>query len=60
MIDLSLEPNAMFEQDLPPAYSGFVYVLEGSVQVGGDLIAAGQVPRSSTSTDTSAQVSSPA
>ena len=43
MIDLSLEPNATFEQDLPPAYSGFFYVLDGSVQVGSDAIAAGQV-----------------
>jgi redox-sensitive bicupin YhaK (pirin superfamily) len=43
MIDLSLEPNATFEQDLPPAYNGFFYVLDGSVQVGGDAIAASQV-----------------
>jgi quercetin 2,3-dioxygenase len=43
MIDLSLEPNAAFGQDLPPAYNGFFYVLEGSVQVGGDPIAASQV-----------------
>jgi redox-sensitive bicupin YhaK (pirin superfamily) len=43
MIDLSLEPNATFEQDLPPAYNGFFYVLNGSVQVGGDPIAASQV-----------------
>jgi redox-sensitive bicupin YhaK (pirin superfamily) len=43
MIDLSLEPNATFEQDLPPAYNGFFYVLNGSVQVDGDAIAASQV-----------------
>jgi redox-sensitive bicupin YhaK (pirin superfamily) len=43
MIDLSIEPNATFEQDLPPAYTGFLYVLHGSVQVGGDPIAASQV-----------------
>ena len=43
MIDLSLEPNATFEQDLPPAYNGFFYVLDGNVQVGGDPIAASQV-----------------
>jgi hypothetical protein len=43
MIDLSLEPNATFEQDLPPAYNGFFYVLDGSVQVGGDPITARQV-----------------
>jgi redox-sensitive bicupin YhaK (pirin superfamily) len=44
MIDLSLEPNATFEQDLPPAYNGFFYMLDGSVQVSDDdVIAAGQV-----------------
>jgi redox-sensitive bicupin YhaK (pirin superfamily) len=43
MIDLSLDPNTTFEQDLPPAYSGFLYVLDGSAQVGGDTIAASQV-----------------
>jgi len=43
MIDLSLEPNATFEQDVPPAYNGFFYVLDGSVQVGADVIAASQV-----------------
>lgn len=43
MIDLSLEPNATFEQDLPTAYNGFFYVLDGSVQVGGDAIASSQV-----------------
>jgi hypothetical protein len=39
----SLEPNATFEQDLPPAYNGFFYVLDGSVQVGGEPIEANQV-----------------
>jgi hypothetical protein len=43
MTDLSLEPNATFEQDLPPAYNGLFYVLNGSVQVGDDPIAANQV-----------------
>jgi redox-sensitive bicupin YhaK (pirin superfamily) len=43
MIDLSLEPNATFEQNLSPAYNGFFYVLDGSVQVGGDTIAPSQV-----------------
>jgi redox-sensitive bicupin YhaK (pirin superfamily) len=43
MIDLSLEPNAAFEQDLPPAYNGFFYVLDGSVQVDGDPITTSQV-----------------
>jgi quercetin 2,3-dioxygenase len=43
MIDLSLEPNATFEQALPPASNGFFYLLDGSVQVGGDPLAASQV-----------------
>jgi redox-sensitive bicupin YhaK (pirin superfamily) len=43
MIDLSMEPNATFEQDLPPSYNGFFYVLDGGVQVGGDPVAAGHV-----------------
>jgi quercetin 2,3-dioxygenase len=43
MIDLSLEPNATFEQDLPPAFNGFFYVLDGGVQVAGDAIASSQV-----------------
>jgi redox-sensitive bicupin YhaK (pirin superfamily) len=43
MIDLSLEPSATFEHDLPPSYNGFFYVLDGSVQVGGDPIVASQV-----------------
>jgi quercetin 2,3-dioxygenase len=43
MIDLSLKPDATFEQDLPPTYNGFFYVLDGSVQVGGDAIASSQV-----------------
>ncbi len=43
MIDLSLKPNTTFEQELPPKYNGFFYVLDGSVQVGGDTIASSQV-----------------
>jgi quercetin 2,3-dioxygenase len=43
MIDLTMKPNATFEQDLPLAYNGFFYVIDGSVQVGGDQIAASQV-----------------
>lgn len=43
MTDISIEPDATFEQDLQPEYNGFFYVLDGSVQVGGDPIAASQV-----------------
>jgi len=42
MIDLKLEPEAAFQQDLPVSYNGFVYVIEGAVRVGGSTISAGQ------------------
>jgi redox-sensitive bicupin YhaK (pirin superfamily) len=43
MIDLALEPNAKFQQHPPSSYNGFVYVLEGSVQIDAARIAAGEV-----------------
>jgi quercetin 2,3-dioxygenase len=45
LADISLDPRATFEQDLPASYNGFVYVLEGSVVAGGrdTPIAASQV-----------------
>jgi redox-sensitive bicupin YhaK (pirin superfamily) len=43
MIDLALEPHAKFQQHLPSSYNGFVYVLEGSVQIDAARIAAGEV-----------------
>jgi redox-sensitive bicupin YhaK (pirin superfamily) len=33
-VDLHLEPDARFEQELPDSYNGFLYVLEGDVDVG--------------------------
>jgi redox-sensitive bicupin YhaK (pirin superfamily) len=36
LIDLQLQPDARFEQELPDSYNGFLYVLEGSVSVGAD------------------------
>jgi hypothetical protein len=42
MIDLKLEPEATFRQDLPAAYNGFLYVVEGAVRVGDSTISAGQ------------------
>jgi len=35
LVDLSLDANATFEQDVPLSYNGFVYVVDGSVGVGG-------------------------
>ena len=34
LIDLRLEPNAVFEQDLPSSYNGFVFVVEGDIMAG--------------------------
>jgi redox-sensitive bicupin YhaK (pirin superfamily) len=34
LIDLRLQPGARFEQELPDSYNGFLYVLEGDVDVG--------------------------
>lgn len=44
--DATIESSASFEQALPATYNGFVYVLEGSVRVGGGegpVLRAGQV-----------------
>ena len=44
LVDLRLDANASFEQELPLSYNGFVYVVEGSARVGGaSLLEAGQV-----------------
>lgn len=43
MVDIVLEPGAVFEQDLPASYNGFLYVLDGDVRVGDAELKAGQV-----------------
>jgi redox-sensitive bicupin YhaK (pirin superfamily) len=43
LLDVSLAAEATFRQELPAAYNGFVYVVDGSVRIGGDELAAGQV-----------------
>jgi quercetin 2,3-dioxygenase len=35
LVDVRLEPGAVFEQQLPPRYNGFLYPLAGSVLVAG-------------------------
>jgi len=35
LVDLTLDANATFEQELPLSYNGFVYVVDGSAAVGG-------------------------
>jgi len=45
LIDLRLQPNAGFEQDLPSSYNGFIIVIDGAVIVGdpGQAVAKDQV-----------------
>ena len=37
MVDVQLAPNAIFEQELPASYNGFLYPLEGELLVDGDV-----------------------
>ena len=34
LVDLRLQPNASFEQDMPSSYNGFIIVIEGAVGAG--------------------------
>jgi redox-sensitive bicupin YhaK (pirin superfamily) len=34
LVDIRLQPGARFEQELPDSYNGFLYVLEGDLDVG--------------------------
>lgn len=45
LVDLRLQPGALFEHELPDSYTGFLYVLEGAVSAGANRIrlTAGQV-----------------
>lgn len=45
MVDIRLQPGARFEQELPDTYNGFLYVLDGAVDVGVEQtsVTAGQV-----------------
>ncbi len=36
LLDVRLEPGAVFEQDLPWSYGGFLYPITGQVRVGGE------------------------
>jgi quercetin 2,3-dioxygenase len=42
LVDFQLKKNTNVTQEIPSYYHGFVYVLEGSVSVGGTVIRAGQ------------------
>src|SRR5579862_822299 len=43
LADVRLEPKASIDQDLEPAYNGFVYGLEGSVRIGDRVLREGEV-----------------
>jgi redox-sensitive bicupin YhaK (pirin superfamily) len=43
LMDVALGPGAALREELPGAYNGFVYVVDGSVRIGRDTLAAGQV-----------------
>jgi len=43
LLDLSLDAGASFRPELPAAYQGFFYVLDGEVAVGAARVQAGQV-----------------
>jgi len=43
LLEATLAPGAEFRQELPETYNGFIYVVDGSVRIGQDTLAAGQV-----------------
>jgi redox-sensitive bicupin YhaK (pirin superfamily) len=43
LMDVALTPEARLREELPSPYNGFVYVVDGSVGIGSDRLAAGQV-----------------
>lgn len=43
LVDVRLAPNATFTQSLPTSYRGFVYVLAGDIEVGGETLRVGDV-----------------
>jgi redox-sensitive bicupin YhaK (pirin superfamily) len=44
MVEMTLAANAISEQEIPASYNGFVYVIDGAVQIGdATVVKAGQV-----------------
>ena len=43
VVDVRLSANATFAQSLPTSYRGFVYVIDGDVEIGGVTLRAGEV-----------------
>jgi redox-sensitive bicupin YhaK (pirin superfamily) len=40
--EITLEPNASIDQEIPSSYNGFVFTLRGSIQVGATSLKTGQ------------------
>jgi redox-sensitive bicupin YhaK (pirin superfamily) len=43
MVDINLKTHASAEQDIPASYNGFVFVIDGSVQIGDTVLNTSQV-----------------
>jgi len=43
MVEISLEPRASADQEIPASYNGFAFVIDGSVQIGETVLNTGQV-----------------
>jgi redox-sensitive bicupin YhaK (pirin superfamily) len=43
MVDINLKPHVSAEQDIPASYNGFAFVIDGSVQIGDDVLNTDQV-----------------
>lgn len=43
MTEIRVEPNAAAEQEVPTSYNGFVFVVDGSAQIGETVLNTGQV-----------------
>ena len=43
LAEITMDPHASIDQELPTSYNGFAYVIDGSVQVGGVALNQGQV-----------------
>lgn len=43
MVEISLEPHASADQEVPASYNGFAFVIDGSVQIGETVLNTGQV-----------------
>ncbi len=56
IVDFALTENALVTQQLPASYNGFIYLVEGTVQVGEKKVTKGQIAWLDDSTQTDASV----